>query len=234
MAWTIGDRLRASGYATLERVWLDPTGGWFGAEADSLLSAGCRLATVVEQVRSELPPSEPLCAVGSSAGSLELSLLMGPYEGSKHLDHVTYVSGPLGRVDLGCSGTWNCAGALTEFPPTCSPPECAIGQLSSAIELLYGTGTCGADSAALDLLRDHSPSSALSSATGTPADFIWGADDCLGIAVSGRAYAEELNVMGGEVQRMVLSGVGHEVHRTPAGADAIVQRVQDGCVRSPP
>lgn len=231
VAWTIGERLRAAGFATIERVWLDQAGGgWFGSDADSLVSASCRLATVVEHIRSELAPSEVFCAVGSSAGSLELSLVMSWFGGSAHLDHVTYVSGPLGRVDLGCTGAWDCGGAIVDYPTTCSPPECSVGELATAIDLLYGEGACAPTSTRLDDLFADSPSRAVSLAEATPADFIWGANDCLGIAVSGREYAESLLAAGARVNRSTITGVGHEVQRDPAGADAIVGTVETSCV----
>ncbi|MEM6954612.1 MAG: hypothetical protein AAF645_02955 [Myxococcota bacterium] len=229
--WGTLTELRSAGYITVERAWQDQTGGWFiGAEGAGLTGASCRFATLLHAIAEQTPADEPLCALGSSAGSVELSYALAAYGLDERVQFAMFSGGPIARVDHACTGEWDCVSATTSHPATaCSTVRCDVGELVAALDLLHA-GACRANDS--ERLRTDSLASLTADrlALQTETSFQWGDGDCLGIAQSGRAAADLFGSNGVAVTQRVIADAGHSVQRSPAGGANIVQEMQRGCV----
>ncbi len=232
LPWGVIADLRAAGYETVERAWVNRLGGWFAeAEGAGLAGATCRYATILANVIDATPASLPVCGMGSSAGTLELGYALTFHDLDDRVDFAMFSGGTLHRLDLGCTADWDCASEAAEYPPACADPQCGVGELADGIDAVH-EDACSANESLDGLFEDSL--AALSTdrlRLATETSFQWGDGDCLVIAVAGRPAADLFEAAGTAVTRLVVPDTGHSAQRTVAGAANIRDELLRGCVR---
>ena len=252
--------LRADGYRVIERAWQggngnpggdDCTGaagsfdvtvdrGWIrGTEGPD--AAACRYATLVTWLHERHDADGAYCAVGFSGGSMELGMVMTRWQRAPLLDQALFVSGPVATFDSSCLGdaalTASCATITAAHAWECgaSGPSCTLADdIRCLVDRSYaGEQVCMGDAAdAPRLLGDSvlAPGAPTSFPT-TRLGVILGLRDCgSGAAIGGADFATRVTGEGGPPTVDHVAGAGHTVHRDPAGAARLAQRVREGCL----
>ena len=225
----IVDELRAAGFHTAQLQWVD---GWLVAspgEEAGHARLGCRPATVARWVHDNIHQQLPelaYCAAGNSGGSMQIGYMLTHYGLEELLDTVVPSGGPpTGRLDLSCLRDdpanevmlyGRNAGMLDQgfgYPPDGSGP-CARGDTS---------------------FRDQFRRASVASGDGDysyPRTLVWflfGENDEPNIK-RGMTYHDLLIENRSPMVRLdVLPEVPHGVHRTPTGADKILDILINEC-----
>lgn len=228
--WRVLEELQAAGYVTVERAWEDRSGGWFAdADGAGMAGAACRYATLLSAIADATPRTVPVCALGSSAGSMELSYALTAFGLDARVRFALFSGGPIARLDHACTGDWDCEAATASYPATaCETVSCDVADLAQALDVVHDGACADGDEARLfDDSLAAMPNERLAMSTAT--SFQWGDGDCLGIAQSGRVVADLFEDAGVEVTRRVILNAGHSVQRSAAGGDNIVAEMLRGC-----
>lgn len=254
------ERLRGDGYRVIERAWQGGNGnpggddcsgaagsfdvtvdrGWIrGTEGAD--DAACRYATLTTWLHERYAADGAYCAVGFSGGSMELAMILGRWGRAPLFDAAVFVSGPVATFDRACLGdptlTTACQQITAAHPWECgaSGPACTLADnIRCLVDRAYaGEQVCmgdGADAARLLADSPLAPGAAIAYPT-TRLSMILGLRDCgSGAATGGADYATHVTGAGGPPVVDYVAGAGHTVHRDPAGAARLAERVRATCV----
>lgn len=252
--------LRGAGYRVIERAWQggngnpggdDCTGaagsfdvtvdrGWIrGTEGPD--AAACRYATLMTWLHDRYDADGAYCAVGFSGGSMELAMTLTRWQRAPLLDQALFLSGPVATFDSACLGdaalTASCATITAAQPwecgatgPSCTLADdirCLLDRSYAGLQVCMGDADDDARLLADSVLAPGAPSTFPSTRLGV----ILGLRDCgSGASIGGADFATRVTGAAGPPTVDYVAGAGHTVHRDPAGAARMAQRVREGCL----
>lgn len=241
--------LNNQGFTIVDRGW-EGVSGWLTGPGGAFAVA-CRSGTLMRYIKQSYHHAGGLCATGNSGGSVELSYIMGRWNGGSRLDYVLETSGPLDNLDYACHGngaTWDAQcmslyGAHFSCGATyaCTLASQVAGLVDSAYrttaEIMSSTGPalCSGSVTAEQhaQLAADSPTApgAITNFKKTRMDFVYGQRDCtIGVPPGGVSFANTVFAAGTTGDITYLSGVGHGVPNDPLGVSTMTAKLLEQCV----
>jgi hypothetical protein len=241
--------LSTKGYTLVDRGW-DGAAGWLTGPG-GVAAVACRSGTLMRYIKETYHHAGGLCATGNSGGSVELSYVMGRWNGGARLDYVLSTSGPLDNLDYACHGNgaeWDaqCSALYTSQFTCAAGYSCTLAsQVAGFIDNAYresaeitaGTGSTICSGAATAeqhaQLAADSPTApgAILRYKKTRYDFLFGEKDCtIGVPPGGVSFANRVIAAGTAGSITYLSNVGHGVPNDPLGNSTIEAMLGDNCI----
>jgi hypothetical protein len=227
--------LSMRGFQVVQRAW---TGEWETGPG-GLGATSCRYATLLTWIHSDVRGGDgPLCASGNSGGSAEIAYALSRWDREQILDLAVPTGGPvMSRVDLGCLDftTWpaQCVG-LIPAASVCTADQLQCNYAGSNLPLIDGAYTpltpCSshdASFAATFLADSHMAPDAVYAFPRTRVHQILGDRDCSLALPFGILWYEALT---SDKAQDIVAGTGHATFGTDAGANAIRDAIDTGCV----